>query len=150
MKATFLNSIALRILEILNGRVRTCIAVRVLKIAIFEGSGFLGSRYELHELQFSRPNPLMPSKWQMTSVEQPSRFKRCRQLGGPCSRIVKASQSGDSWIYPDPNLPCNGKSEIPTKKNLYCWAWVKKSPRIPSESTINTIGTLFGVHPIVR
>ena len=48
----------------------------------------------------------MPSKWQMTSVEQPSRFKRCRQLGGPCLRMVKASHvSGDSWTYPDANVP---------------------------------------------
>ena len=47
--------------------------------------------------------------------------------------LFRNKHSGDSWMYPDPNVPRHGKS-------LYKpYLWVFSSPRIPSENTINTV-----------
>ena len=52
-------------------------------------------------------------------------------------------KSGDSWIYPYPNV--GPLWEIPIDGYL----WVLSSPRIPREHQLNTMGTLLAVHPIV-
>ena len=50
-------------------------------------------------------------------------------------------KSGDSWIYPYPNV--GPLWEIPIDGYL----WVLSSPRIPREHQLNTMGTLLGGHP---
>ena len=53
-------------------------------------------------------------------------------------------KSGDSWIYPYPNV--GPLWEIPIDGFL----WVLSSPRIPGEHQLNTMGILLGVHPNCR
>ncbi len=55
--------------------------------------------------------------------------------------------SGDSWMYPGPpNVPRHGKS-LSISPISIGYLWVVSSPRIPRLNTINTMGTLLGVHP---
>ena len=56
-----------------------------------------------------------------------------------------SSQSGDSWMYPGPTYPY-GKSLY---KPYITWVFKGYNPQESPENTINTMGTLLGVHPIV-
>ena len=50
-------------------------------------------------------------------------------------------------MYPDPDVPRHGKSRnISPIARGYLWA---SYPQEFQENTINTMGTLFGIHPIV-
>ncbi len=56
-----------------------------------------------------------------------------------------AQKSGDSWMYPYQRTPMG----IPYVSPLW-WVFVGKlSPRIPRPNTIDTMGTLLGLHQIV-
>ena len=49
-------------------------------------------------------------------------------------------------MYPDPNVPRHGKSLY---KPYSSWVFMGYNPQESLENTINTMGTLLGVHPIV-
>ena len=58
--------------------------------------------------------------------------------------------SGDSWMYPDLNVPL---WEIPPMGNpnispIYLF-FMGYNPQESLENTINTMGTLLEVHPII-
>ena len=55
-------------------------------------------------------------------------------------------------MYPGPNVPCHGKYLNGPKYPYIKFKWIFmffSSPRIPRLNTINTMGTLLGVHPSV-
>ena len=54
--------------------------------------------------------------------------------------------SGDSWMYPDPNV--GTLWEIPKKGPIW-WVFMGCNPQECLENTVNTMGTLLGVQPIV-
>ena len=49
-------------------------------------------------------------------------------------------------MYPDPKVPRHGKSLC---KLYSSWVFMGYNPQESLENTINTMGTLLGVHPIV-
>ena len=61
---------------------------------------------------------------------------------GVCHQV----SAGDSWMYPDPKVPRHGKSLFHPYSS---WVFMGYNPQESLENTINTMGTLFGVHPIV-
>ena len=52
--------------------------------------------------------------------------------------------SGDSWMYPYQRSPMGN----PYLSPIY-WVFMGCNPQESLENTINTMGTLLGVHPIV-
>ena len=60
------------------------------------------------------------------------------------SPFTKTSQSGDGWMYPYQRTPMGNPYISP----IY-WVFMGYSPQESLENTINTIGTLLGVHPTI-
>ena len=54
------------------------------------------------------------------------------------------SLSGDSWMYPYQRTPIGNPYISPI-----LWAFIGHNPQESLENTINIMGTLLGVHPIV-
>ena len=52
--------------------------------------------------------------------------------------------SGDSWMYPYQRTPMENPHIGPVE-----WVFMGYNPQESLENTINTMGTLLGVHPIV-